>query len=327
MPAAIYPLRSASAIDTAAGTVTLPLFSGHAREKRVWYIITESSDRADAARRGVSWSPRLASLAGTAAVQRATESGDGLVYTAGVDFTPEHVVRADPASGFPPLEARPGSVAEPGYSPFVQLPTGTVVNAPIVGDDRSVLDRVLKLDASRSRVTLRITRGYADARDAWYISTDASDPMVAALEGATWAPLLASAPGAGSSERESARFALVAIANGAHGRDSPDRQGMQSALLDGLAPLNILEGAPEPRSAAPAYSPLWDLHLIMWTASAVGAGQREKLITIAEVTAFAGRGLLVSAMPGVSNAQLSGLHAVGVVINCPVVATFARASQ
>ena len=321
---ATYPLRSATEVDTVAGTVTLPLFQGRAGDRIVWYVVTESSDRVDAARRGVSWAPRLAALRGTPAVQSGTETPDGVSYTAAVDFTPEHLVRPDAESGFPPAEARPGSVAEAGYSPFVQLPGGVIINAPIIGDERRALDRVTSLDIVRMRATLRITRGYADARHAWYLSTEASDAMVAALEGATWTPGLAGAPGAATATPASARFALVAIANGATGRESPERQGMQSALLDGLAPLNILEGAPDARSALPAYSPLWDLHLVMWTPAAIAAGQREKLIIFAEVRAFAERGLLVSAMPGVPNAALGGLHAIGVVINCPVVATFDR---
>ena len=324
LTSASYPLRSAVSVDTAAATVTLPLHRGWVGDRRSWYVVTESSDRGDAARRGVSWAPRLVALAATEAVQRATESGGGFRYTAGVDFTPDLVVRASPGTGFPPAEARPGSVAEPGYSPFVQLPNGVIVNAPIIGDERRTLDRVVSLDVERVRATLRITRGYADERNAWYLSTEASDPMVAALEGATWTPTLASAPGAGTSAPGSARFAIVAISNGATGRDSPERQGMQSALLDGLAPLNILEGAPDERSAHPAYTPVWDLHLVMWTPAAIAAGQREKLITLAEARTFARRGLLVSAMPGTPNSLLAGLHAVGVVINCPVVATFAR---
>ena len=193
-----------------------------------------------------------------------------------------------------------------------------------MSDEQRMLDRVVALDVSRGRATLRITRGYADARTAWYLSTEASDPIVAALEGATWAPTLATAPAAGTTTPGSARSAIVAIANGETDRESPERQGMQSALLDGLAPLNILEGAPDERSARPAYTPVWDLHLVMWTPAAIAAGQRRKVITLAEARAFAERGLLVSAMPGAPNSLLAGLHAVGVVINCPVVATFAR---
>jgi len=324
VPPATFALTPAAGVDTAAGTVTLPLHQGLVGRRLVWHIVTESSDRADAERRGVSWAPRLAALAGTSAVQSATEAADGqLRYAAGVDFTPERSVVPSAGTGFPPANAKPGSVGEAGYSPFVQLANGVVINAPIIGDERHVLDRVISLDAARDYVTMRITRGYADTRHAWYISTEASDATVAALEGATWVPSLANAPAAASVATGSARFAIVAFANGATGRDSPDRQGMQSALLDGLAPLNILEGAPGPRGVTTSYSPLWDLHLVMWTPAAIAANQREKLLTLGEVRAFAERGLIVSAMPGTPNPGIGGLHAVGVVINCPVVATFA----
>lgn len=322
-PAATFTLTPATAVDTAAGTVTLPLHQGLVGRRIVWYIVTESSDREDAARRGVTWAPRLASLTGTAAVQTATVEGGALRYAAGVNFAPERSVVPAAGAGFPPSTATPGSVGEPGYSPFVQLANGVVINAPIIGDERHVLDRVVSFDPARRYVTMRMTRGYADARHAWYISTDASDAMVAALEGATWVAGLASAPAAASVAAGSARFGIVAFANGVTGRNSPDRQGMQSALLDGLSPLNILEGAPGARGASSPYSPLWDLHLVMWTPEAISANQREKLLTFGEVRAFAERGLIVSAMPGTANAAIGGLHAVGVVINCPVVATFA----
>src|SRR5437660_582114 len=59
-------------LDTKAGTVTLPLFKGRTRSGgAVWYIVTESSNKADAAKRGVNWSPKLRNALGTKAVQRA----------------------------------------------------------------------------------------------------------------------------------------------------------------------------------------------------------------------------------------------------------------
>lgn len=315
------PIRSAFAVDTISGTVTLPLHQGWVGERLVWHIVTESSDAADAARRGVSWAPRLAAARGTAAVQRAQGSAEGMRYAAGVDFAPVHRVRPSAGTGFPPAEAQPGSVGEAGYSPLVELSAGVIVNAPIIADEYHALDRVVALDPARRRVTLRITRGYAEGQHAWYISTDASDAMVAALEGATWAPALSAAPGAGSSGSASARSATVAVANGVTGRESPERQGMQSAMLDGLAPLNILQGAPGLASSQVSYSPLWDLHLVVWTPDAVTSNARGKLLTLQEVRAAAERGLIVSAMPGVANPTVGGVAAVGVVINCPIVAT------
>lgn len=323
-PAAVYPITRDMTLDSVVGTVTLPVHAGYVGRRFVWYIVTESSDRADAARRGVTWAPRLAALAGTPAAQAGSEGRDGIHFTAGVDFTPELVLRANPDSAFPPLEAKPGSVAEPGYSPFVRLPNGTVINAPIVGDERNILDRVVRLDVANMRATLRLARGYGAGRHVWYISTDASDPAVAAMERSTWVPGLTTAPATASHAPGTARFYLLAIVNGATGRANPERQGLASALLDGLAPLNVLHGAPGPRAEDRDYTPVWDLHLARWTPEAIAADQRVKVITFEEARAYAERGWLVSAAPGVPNPVLGGLNAVDVVINCQVMATFAR---
>lgn len=323
----VYPLTTAAGVDTAHATVTLPVHQGRAGGRLVWYIVTESSDLADARRRGVTWAPRIAALATHIGTQPATEPNGELRYAAGVDFTPERVVRPAPDSGFPPIVAEPGSVGEPGYSPFVRLPSGVVLNAPIVADEHRTMDRVVRLDIGRGRVTMRITRGYAQARDAWYISTEASDPMVAALEGATYVAGLATIPTPGSAGIGSVRLGILAVANGDADPTSPERQGMRSALIDGLSPLNVLQGAPDPSARDTSYSPVWDLHLVMWTPAAISQDQRVKIITWAEAAAYAERGFLVSAMPGAANASLNGLSSTGIVVNCPVVATFDRGVQ
>lgn len=323
--AAIYPLRSLVELDTIAGTVSLPLHAGRVGSKLVWYVVTESSDKADAARRGVTWAPRMAALAGTPAAQNATETAEGITFTAGVDFTPEWVVRANPDSGFPPAEAKPGSVAEPGYSPFVKLPSGVVINAPIIGDERNILDRVAQLDIANMRAVIRLARGYGSGRHVWYISTDASDPGVAAMERSTWVPDLAKAPAVASYAPNTSRFYLLAVTNGATGRANPERQGLASALIDGTSPLNVLHGAPDPRSSDHEYTPLWDLHLAVWTPAAIAADQRVKVITLDEAKVYAERGWIVSAGEGTPNPFIGGIKAVNVVINCQVMASFVRA--
>jgi hypothetical protein len=320
---AIYPIRSLVELDTIVGTVSLPLHSGRVGSKLVWYIVTESSDSADAQRRGVTWAPRMAALGTSTAVQPATETADGIRFMAGVDFSPEFSVRAAPDSGFPPLEAKPGSVAEPGYSPFVRLPNGTVLNAPIIGDERNIIERVASLDIRRMRAVMRLARGYGSGRHVWYISTEASDAGVAAMERSTWVPKLAEAPTVASYAPNTSRFYLLAIVNGATGRANPERQGLASALLDGLSPLNVLHGAPDPNSTDHDYTPLWDLHLARWTPAAIAADQRVKVITLDEARSYVERGWLVSAAPGTPNPILGGLNAVNVVINCQVMASFA----
>lgn len=73
------------------------------------------------------------------------------------------------------------------------------------------------------------------------------------------------------------RSGILAISNGVISRASPDRQGMQSALVNDLSPLNVLQHAPDPSQRDSAYSPLWDLRLVRWTAAAIASNQREKV--------------------------------------------------
>ena len=317
-------IRSVIAVDTVGGTVTMPAFRGRIREAQVWYIVTESSDPADARRRGVTWAPRLVLLANSPAAQYGQFNDGVLEYTAGVNFAQERVMRPAPDSGFPPLEARAGSVAQRRYSPFVQLAGGIIINAPIIAADDGALDRVITLDPRRMSVMLKMSRGYANDRHAWYISTEASDELVAAFERATWAPSLAAAPAPAAAGATSARSGLLAIVNGVTDRTSPDRQGLRSALLSDLSPLNVLQHAPDPTGMDVSYSPLWDMHLASWTPSSINTNQREKVFTFMEATSFAKRGLLVSASPGLPNSQLGGLHAAAVAINCPIIITFSR---
>jgi hypothetical protein len=47
-------LESALALDKTAHTVTLPLYVGISHRQRVWFVLTESSDRREAVRLGVN---------------------------------------------------------------------------------------------------------------------------------------------------------------------------------------------------------------------------------------------------------------------------------
>ena len=107
--AAAGGLPSAIKIDRAAKTATFPLFKGKtATGKATWYVITESSNRADATRRGVNYAPKLANALGTGAVQRATVAGGTVRFPGTVNFRPVQRVVAGP-SGFPPSVATPGA--------------------------------------------------------------------------------------------------------------------------------------------------------------------------------------------------------------------------
>jgi hypothetical protein len=308
-----FRLASAVEIDTIQQRVTLPLHRGFVGGRLVWSIVTESSDRVDARRRGVTWSPRLARLSGTGAVQAGSENDGVLHYSAGIDLSPIQAVTAAPDSGFPPVVANPGSVALSGYSPFVRLPDGVILNAPIIADEYEAIGRVTDLSPARGTVTLRMTRGYGDEQTLWYISTDASAPAVAAMESATYVPALAAAPnGAQGANGPSARSGIIAVVNGVVSADDPERQGLNSALLTGLSALNVLQNLPDGMGRETAYTPLWDLHMARWSAKVVAADQREKIFSWSQAEALHGRG------------SLSELGAAGVVINCSIMAIFVR---
>jgi hypothetical protein len=249
---------------------------------------------------------------------------DRLRYAAGITFpAPPLITPSD--SGFPVIDARPGSVGDEGYSPFVRLADGVVLNAPIIADEYHAIARIDDIDPVHGTARLRLARGYGDGRTVWYFSTDASDPVVATLEGATYAPALNGVPSAGDgASAGSARTGLVAVVNGARGRDNPDRQGLQSAVLDGLAPLNILEHLPDPTHRDTRYSPAWDLHPVRWTAAAIQQRAREKLFGFSEVASAMRGGQVVAAAAGPANTTTPALRAAGVVINCPVMLVVVR---
>lgn len=313
-------VESAIALDEAAGTVTLPLFRGTHDGADVWFIVTESSDREDARARGVNWSPKLANALGTAAVQNVTVAGGVVQFQGTVDFSPARVVVPGP-TGFPPDTAAPGSVGDADYSPLITTGNGIVLNAPQVANGSGVLDRVVSIDFAGRRVTLALVPGFYHGKDILYISTEASDRGVAALERSTFAPNLNAAPGLGSNDpNTSARAAIVPIVNGATGVSNPERQGLQSALLGEGAPLNITEEHPNNRGEVPLYSPLWDVHPAVWTDAAIAAGQRRRLDHHDDVARAVEDGLLVSGGAGPANPVLGGLRAAGFIVNCPIMA-------
>lgn len=311
-------LGSAQAIDTATGLAVLPVVAGRAGGAPAWFVITESSDSVDALRRRVNWAPRLALLRGSGFTQTGSITNGRLTVNASVDFAPTQLVRAAPDSAFPPAVARPGSVAREGYSPFVELADGTVLNAPVVATESGRLDRVVQLDRSLLFAVARVTRGYAAGRTLWYISTESSDPMVAAMEGATHAPGLVALARVGP-PTDGVRLGIVAIVNGPlESEDSRQRHGLRSALRGEGDPQNILEELPGSR----AYTPVWDLYMAAWSPRAVRESARERLLGFVEVEARVRSGALLPMGEGPVHRALGGLTAAGVLVNCPVVAVF-----
>jgi hypothetical protein len=296
--------------------VTLPLRAGTSHGERVWYVVLDASTPEAAAALGVNYVPKLANARGTAAVQQVqaqlVRGVEHIDFPATVDFSPRHVLVPGP-TGFPPRKAAPGAVGEPGYSPLIELPDGTVLDAPQVANASGRADKIESIDRSIRRVVYRETEGRYDHHVVHYISTDASASGPAAIEDVTYAPALDAAPSAGDeSDATSSREGLIAFTNGQTGVDNPQRQGLSSALLDHLSPLNILHEVPEANPSDGSYSPLWDIHLAEWTPAAVAAGENLRQDDFAAVLDLIARGIVTG--PGGSAFGPSGF-----VVTCPII--------
>src|SRR6478736_1155112 len=185
-----------SAVENADDTATFPLYRGTSQGKTVWYIVLDSSNGNDADAKGVNTSQKLGHARGTAAVQHVSVSHGVVSFPASVDFSPEHIVRAP--DGFPPSTFQAGAVGlvvnGVAYSPLIQLPDGTIENAPQIAFDAN----------GDGRIDLA-THGFSRTEPVKYVSTDSSNPLAAALEDATLAPALDFAPFAGGDGTDSAR--------------------------------------------------------------------------------------------------------------------------
>jgi hypothetical protein len=317
LPRANIILPNTISVDPAAGIVTLPLQRGTAHGTTVWYIITDSSDRTDARRRGAVFAPLLAAV-GTgcgACVRDAVESHGAIAFPGAPQFGPKRSYVAS-ATGFPPASAAPGAIAGSGYTPFVRI-GGAVVNAPIVatGDGpfdvrnhTNTEDRVVAIDRAKKTVTLALVKGFFGGRRVVYLSTEASDPGAASVERATYVPALKATGGI---------VPIDVVANGSH-------QGLGFVALHGNlglpataadvatlgSALNVLSTFPSGPTAA-AYSPLWNVEVIAWKSAALAAHRDRVLKSLADV------GSVASDTSGPGGKPIGP---VGFVVNCPVIA-------
>jgi len=302
-------LKSALSVDGMKHTVTLPLYRGTHNGATVWYIITDASDSSEAKRLNVVYSPNLANI-GDGALQHVTKSADGYVF-AGVPTFSNRRTYIPSKSGFPPTSAKPGSVGDANYSPFVRADgVPGVLNAPIVASGEgnfdvtshtNTEDRVVAIDAKAKTVTLVLARGFVDGKPVNYLSTDASDPVAATVERATYAPKLKLANAA----------AVIPIGVVIEGPRSPGNgQGLAFLALDTPlekpvtpsnaasigSPFNVLSLAPNPANlyAPNGYSPLWDVRVL----------PKGRATQIKDFATFAA----------------SGPKPAGFVVNCPVIA-------
>jgi hypothetical protein len=325
-------LRSGS-IDMNESTITLPLYQGHIREsgERVWYILTDTTDKGNADALGLNWSPKLAYSASGARVATLASNATLEFHSGTVDFSPEHTVTPgdDPANPFPPSSAQPGAIGDNDYSPLVVIENagGHIYNAPIIafGVDASeinfcegnpdyslVHDKVVSICPSEGTVTISLTPGFSFARPVLYLSTEASVPLAAALESATLAPKLANITTGRDDSALSAVERIFVFANGPIGQGNPQRQGLNSALMGEGSPLNVLGGIP---TIATDYSPLWDINLGVWTQEAIDNGYRSRLTEEFAILGFVQDGWIT----GPGGAEYGS---VGMIVNCPIVFRF-----
>jgi hypothetical protein len=324
-------LRSGT-LNMTESTITLPLYQGHIRGsgERVWYILTDTTDKGNADALGLNWSPKLAYSAPGARIAMLLPNATLEFDSGTVDFSPEHrVTPGNSSNPFPPSEAKPGSIGDNDYTPLVLVENSgrNIYNAPIVAfgvnaseinfcdgnpDYSLVHDKVVRICPSEGTVTIRLTSGFSFARPVLYLSTDASVPLAAALENATLAPKLVNIKTGNDDSAFSAVERLFLFANGPTGKDNPQRQGLNSALMGEGSPLNVLGGIP---TIATDYSPLWDLNLGVWTQEAIDNGYRSRLTEEFAILGFAQQGWIT----GPGGAQYGS---VGMVVNCPIVFRF-----
>jgi hypothetical protein len=218
-------------VDLEALTITLPLYKGSVGGDTVWFVITDTTDLANADALGILPAFKLEYADVGRAVRSGTIQRDGSVqFNRGrVDFRPQHqVVPGAEPNPFPPASVRPGSEGDRDYSPLVRLTNAGnhIYNAPIVANgDRAVMtrgnvdhsrvhDKVVAIDTEEQTVTLSLTLGFTFGKPLLYLSLDASHELNAALELSTHAPALRDVPVGRDDSFASGIERLFAVVNG-----------------------------------------------------------------------------------------------------------------
>jgi hypothetical protein len=356
-------------------------YAGTKHAEKVWYILEDASTEGAADDLGVNYAPKLANMAidCAACVQTvhlinlpASQNHFGpapLSFAGAPNFSPTRVAIPGP-DGFPLAKFAPGGVAGPGYSPFIRVAgSDTIYNAPIVATGNGPFDVVNHTNTSdkvlgihiapspadspsgafkESWADMLITKGFDGGKPIVYLSTDAGQPLTAALERSTYVPALNNASCNGCDDfLGSARERLFGFVNGQSGVNNPNAQGFVHFAKDGPISenavqsntkfinamryggdiLNVFGDFPTLRSPrhADAYSPLWDAQLGLWTPKAVKEGLNKRQIEENEVLnlAYSHPDLLTGVNPATGKPQLYG--SVGVDIDCAVIGYTATA--
>lgn len=323
-------LLRAGEVNEANTELTLPLYEGKMKDgRKVWYVVTDTNDAGNANALGLNYSAKLSYAEVGKAVRTARLEKGGLVFDQGtVDFRPERsLTPGDGANPFPPKAAQPGSIGDANYSPLVKIINagGFIYNAPIIAfgveanqisfpngkvDHKFVHDKVLRIDPEKGTVTFKLTPGFSFARPVMYLSFDSNDPVAAVLEASTVAPGLSDLQIGKDDGAFSAVERLFVFLNGPTGKKNPQRQGINSAILDQLGePLNVFGGVP---TIAGDYSPMWDLNLGVWTDEAVKNNYRSRLTEEFAILRMVQEGFITG--PGGKP-----YGSTGIIVNCPVV--------
>ena len=348
-PELVGPLQllRSGALDTDAGTITLPLYEGQMREggEKVWFILTDTTDEVNAIALGLNHAAKLEYADTCRGVRNAVQEQDAtLTFDVGtVDFSPDHsVTPGDAPNFFPPAATQPGSVGDEFYTPLVRVVNAGdhVYNAPVVSqgtteeelneycggnvDYSKVHDGVVAICPEEGTVTMSLVPGFSFAKPVLYLSTDTNNPVAAALEEATFAPAMQDIAVGRDDSAFSSVERIFGFTNGPQNLPAaslpsgiatpvhPQRQGFNSAIADGAGPLNVLGGIP---TVATDYSPLWDLNLGEWTEEAIERGYRSRLTEEFQILGMVQRGFVTG--PGGEPYGSSGI-----IINCPIVHRF-----
>ena len=323
-------IPSALAIDFQKKTVTLPVYKGTGPSGQpTYYIITEAADFKIAKMMGVNYAPKLAHGKDTDGIQKVTMENGMIKFAGDVDFKPERIVVPGKfPKTIPPATAQPGSVGDANYSPLVQLPNGLILNTPIVANSTGNHDHLVNIDYDKGTVEFELLDGFQGGQQYYYhLVTESNDKVAATIERGTYTPKLGKLPAFGKDELKdkSTLLAFAPTANGETGKDNPERQGLNSTVLDGnkYDPVNVFPIDPENnKKDNNNYSPMWDAHIYVWSDAAIKAGKRERIQSFEELEQMKKAGHIGDAPMnmGVTNSFAGGLKPSNAIINCPVIA-------
>ncbi len=323
-------LPSSLAIDYKKKWVTLPVYKGIGPSGNpTYFIITESADFKVAKMMGLNYAPKLVNGRGTAGSQQVTIENGMIKFRGDVDFKPVRSIEPGMfPNTFPPAKAQPGSVGDAEYSPVIVFPSGLVMSASIVANSTGTHDHLVSMDEAKGTVVFELLDGFeGGAQYYFHLVTESSDMGAATIERGTYTPRLAKLPMFGKSmpNDKSALLGFAPTANGETGANNPERQGLNSTILDGIAfdPINVFPLDPDNnKEDNNNYSPMWDAHIYVWTNAAIQAGKRRRVKSIADLQKLFTEGSVTNAPAntGDPNPLIAGLKPTGAIINCPVIA-------